>query len=147
MQKNDVVEISASETFPLRSLVLRNRDSSIPCPFDDDLEPTTHHFGVLLDGQTATIASFYLKANEGLGKNNMIQLRGMATHPDYVGNGLGKLLIQHAILFYKDAEVSIIWCNAREVAFGFYSKLGFKSVGEQFLIPQIGIHQVMYLEI
>ncbi len=147
MEKSRIAEISAKDTFPLRSLVLRNRNPSIECPFDGDLEPTTRHFGVLVNGQIVTIASFYFITNEVVGKSKMLQLRGMATHPDFVGRGFGKALVEHVISIYKESEVRIIWCNAREVAFGFYSRIGFKGVGENFLIPQIGVHRVMYIEI
>lgn len=94
-----------------------------------------------------TIASFYQRKNNLLGQKNMVQLRGMATHPDYVGRGCGKELMNFTIDFYRDQGIDLIWCNAREIAFGFYQKLGFKGIGENFLIPEIGVHRVMYLDL
>ncbi|NEN24360.1 GNAT family N-acetyltransferase [Cryomorpha ignava] len=139
-----IAEISAEETFPLRSLVLRSRDSSIPCPFEGDKEKTTHHFGYVRENEIVAIASFYQRKSDLLGQKEMVQLRGMATHPDYSGQGCGKELMEFTIDFYRDNGFDLIWCNAREIAFGFYQKLGFLSKGENFLIPEIGVHRVMY---
>ena len=139
-----IAEISAEETFPLRSRVLRNRDSSIPCPFDGDTDATTRHFACFREKEIVAIASFYLRKCELLEGATMVQLRGMAVHPDYAGKGYGRELMHYAIGFYRDQGIDLIWCNARETAFEFYRKMGFKSIGEHFLIPDIGVHAVMY---
>src|SRR5690554_6981686 len=140
----NIAEISAEETYPLRSLVLRNRDQNIPCPFDGDSDLSTKHFGCVHENKIIGIASFYLRKNDLLGNREMVQLRGMATAPDFANRGCGKALINHAIDYFRKGNMDLIWCNAREVAFGFYKKLGFVKKGENFLIPEIGIHIVMY---
>jgi len=147
MEKCQIAVISALETHPLRSLVLRNRDARIPCPFDGDLDDTTHHFASFYKHEIVTIASFYLRQNELLGNHQMLQLRGMAAHPNYAGMGFGKDLMRFTMEYFKNQGIEILWCNAREVAFGFYQKLGFKSIGDNFKIPEIGVHRVMYVNL
>lgn len=138
-------EISAAQTFPLRSQVLRNRDSGIPCPFDGDNDSTTHHFACFRENEIVAIASFYLRKSDLLGNARMVQLRGMAVHPEFAGKGYGRELMNYAFSFFKDKGIDLIWCNARESAFEFYRKLGFKSIGDNFEIPDIGVHKVMYI--
>jgi hypothetical protein len=36
-----------------------------------------------------------------------------------------------------------VWCNARTPAVGFYEKLGFSTIGEEFELPPIGPHYLM----
>ena len=142
-----IAEISAEETYPLRSLVLRNRDKSIPCPFEGDTDSTSYHFACFRENEIVSIASFYLQKNDLLGSRKMVQLRGMATHPENANKGYGKELMHFTIDYFKKKTIDLIWCNAREIAFGFYKNLGFLSKGENFLIPEIGVHRVMYLDL
>ena len=71
----------------------------------------------------------------------------MGTHPDYRKKGLGKLLIDFAKEQLKQNGVDLIWCDARIVATGFYQKQGFKIIGEQYEVPVIGPHYLMYIEL
>lgn len=146
MAESRILEISAQETYPLRSLVLRNRDSGIPCSFDGDLDKTTHHFGYMLDNEVVSIVSFYERENENFGSKTMVQLRGMATHPNFSGQGFGKELMNFTIDCFRDKGIDLIWCNAREIAITFYEKLGFKSTGKKFEIQNIGPHILMYYQ-
>jgi predicted GNAT family N-acyltransferase len=48
--------------------------------------------------------------------------------------------MQHA---YERAG-HMIWCNARLSAVRFYEKLGFETRGDEFDIPDVGPHVVMW---
>lgn len=37
-----------------------------------------------------------------------------------------------------------LWCNARSTAAGFYRALGFEAKGEEFELPGIGAHSLMW---
>ena len=147
MSKSRILEISAEETHPLRSLVLRHWDISTPCPFDGDADKTTHHFGCVFDNEIVSIVSFYERKNENFGDKTMVQVRGMATHPDFASKGFGSELMNFTIDFFRNRGIDLIWCNAREIAFGFYQNLSFVGIGDNFIIPEIGIHRVMYLDL
>jgi len=40
---------------------------------------------------------------------------------------------------------SVLWCDAREVAFGFYERLGFGFMNEMYELPDVGPHRTMAL--
>ena len=74
---------------------------------------------------------------------NTYQLRGMAVEVEQQRKGVGQLLLQSACKLLKDADTSVLWCNAREVAVDFYKKQGFVVISAKFEIPNIGAHYVM----
>ncbi len=71
----------------------------------------------------------------------------MATLPDFQGQGLSSALLRTAFPVIKQNQCTLLWCNAREKAQGFYSKVGFVPSGDIFTIPQIGKHQLMSIKI
>jgi|SRR5690606_395181 Predicted acyltransferase len=140
--------INPEETLPLRSLVLRHGAPLPQCHFQGDNEETTFHMGYLdQKGQIVCILTCQqepLEGYTGLG----YRLRGMATHPDWQGKGLGTDLLQAAIdHLATELEADYLWCNARRVAYDFYQHLGFAIVSDEFEIPGIGPHRVMRLRL
>lgn len=47
----------------------------------------------------------------------------------------------------RSVHASYIWCNARTVAVGFYSRSGFEVISEEFEIPEAGPHFVKFSQI
>lgn len=45
------------------------------------------------------------------------------------------------------AGAEVLWCNARVGALGFYLRLGFATIGEEFEIAGIGPHFVMWRDL
>ena len=41
----------------------------------------------------------------------------------------------------------MLWCDAREVAFGFYERMGFVFLNDTYDIPDIGPHRTMALDL
>lgn len=68
----------------------------------------------------------------------------MAVSEEYQGKGVGNNLLMHAEAFLKNSKSVIIWCNARSEAIEFYRKIGYKTKGSKFIIPEVGEHMVMY---
>ncbi|MCX2575624.1 GNAT family N-acetyltransferase [Pedobacter sandarakinus] len=138
--------ILPEEVLPLRSLMLRNGKPFAECVFEGDSAYDTFHLGYLADGAIKSVASFMRNdffPEEGEG----YQLRGMATHPDYGGRGLGSALIQFAIEYLSAYKTEYLWCNARSVAAPFYKKIGFVNESPEFDIPGIGFHYEMKLKL
>jgi len=106
--------------------------------FEGDHEPTSRHYGAFADQRNVGCASFHL--NCWLDEPAW-QLRGMATAPDFRGNGLGR-----AMLSFVESDllatqpVHLLWCNARVPAARFYQRLGWQIVSEEFEIPTAGPH-------
>jgi GNAT superfamily N-acetyltransferase len=138
--------ILPEEVLPLRSLVLRNGKPFEACVFEGDLAYDTFHLGFLKDGEIKSIATFMRNdffPEEGEG----YQLRGMATHPDAVGNGYAAALVTFAIEYLKEYKTDYLWCNARSMAAAFYKKIGFTTESLEFDIPGIGFHYEMKLNL
>src|SRR6267142_3731276 len=136
----EVRQVSAVETVPLRHAVLRPGRPVETALFAGDDLPSTTHFGAFRNGQLLCIASLFeaeLPQEPGVAA---IQLRGMATAADSQRTGLGRALVLGCAAFAREKRARLLWCNARVYASGFYSKLGFQIVGEEFDIPDVGPH-------
>lgn len=138
--------ISAEDTLPLRSAVLRNGDLPANCYFEADLLPSSFHMGYFHDsGELICILTCQLEAMEGYSGLGY-RLRGMATHPQWKGKGIGSELLRTAIgHLSNELQADYVWCNARKAAYSFYLTLGFEMLSEEFEIAGIGPHKVMYL--
>jgi ribosomal protein S18 acetylase RimI-like enzyme len=131
--------ITAAQTLPLRSMVLRNGLALEKCVFPTDYNEDGFHLGFYSGDEITSIATFFWEdyPEEPVGG---VRLRGMATHPGYTGQGQGAALINFALSELSSQNASYIWCNARKIAVGFYEKLGFRIISEEFDIPGIGPH-------
>jgi GNAT superfamily N-acetyltransferase len=131
--------ISLNQVLPLRSKVLRNGLELEQCIFPTDHIEGIFHLGFFSGEDITSIATFFWEdyPDQPVGG---VRLRGMATHPDHAGKGQGAALINFAINELKSQNASYIWCNARKIAVGFYKKLGFEIISDEFDIPGIGPH-------
>ncbi len=134
-------EIQAIETYDLRLKVLKTSEKYI-YKYQGDFDTKTKHFGAFLDENCIGIVSV-MKNSLAAYSQKQIQLRGMAVAPKMQGKNVGKQLIQFIEKQYKQKNVSLIWCNAREYAVPFYKKLGFESIGDKFYIEHVCFHYKM----
>lgn len=140
----EIKEISALETYPVRHPVLRNDKPLESCRFDgDDLE-TTKHFGYFDHGRLSGIASLFQIRNEAFKPSKQFQLRGMAVLLDHQKQGIGENLVYHVERYATQKKAELIWFNAREIAVGFYQKLGYETIGKPFAIADLGLHYIMF---
>ena len=79
------------------------------------------------------------------------RLRAMGVLGQVRGNGVGEAIINEAVKILKEEDVKVIWCDAREVAWGFYKRGGFAVVVDKvgvecdaYTVPNIGLHKMMY---
>jgi len=138
--------ISREEALPLRSAVLRNNKPFDQCVLPTDDREGIFHLGYFLDDQLICIGTFFPEDYPGNGPAGY-RLRGMASDPSFAGRGYGAALINFAINELTSVQAAYIWCNARSSAEGFYSKLGFEIISEEFEIPGIGPHFDMRYQI
>lgn len=137
-----IKNISAQETYEIRLSVLRN-NNDLPYKFEGDEDGSTFHLGAFYEKKLVGIATF-MKSNPEAFDVEQYQLRGMATLPEVRGMGAGKKLINKAIEILEERRITVLWCNARKEAVGFYENLGFKIMGEEFEVPKVGAHFKMY---
>jgi GNAT superfamily N-acetyltransferase len=152
----EVRRIPAHRTWELRQRVLRPHQRIEEMNYFGDHDADTAHFGAFVGDELLSIGSIYLAPLRGPHASlpddgRTWQLRGMATAPGRSGGGLGAAVLKAAIEHAAAHPVgratgsggSAMWCNAREVALGFYEKFGFVAVSGIFELPGIGPHKVM----
>lgn len=139
--------VAVEEILPIRNEVLREGKLSLDeCRFPSDQNEGAFHLGNFGEAQLVSIASFHPQNVEGhIGTG--YQLRGMATIPGFQGKGMGSRLLGFAIVYLRGQQIDYLWCNARKTALNFYADIGFEIISEEFDVPGIGPHYVMYLKI
>lgn len=139
-----VREVAAEVVRPLRHRVLRPHQSLADCAYPGDERPDSFHLAALVDAEVVGIASVYRQAEDGAFGGSAWRLRGMATAPEFRGRGLGARLLGDCLERVRGAGGDELWCNARTTAAGFYERLGFERRGEEFELPGIGPHLVLF---
>jgi GNAT superfamily N-acetyltransferase len=72
------------------------------------------------------------------------QLRGMAVESEWQGHGIGRMLLSEVErLILCDSHSTLVWCNARKPAVGFYERHGWRLASPEFEIPTAGPHHKM----
>lgn len=148
----EIRPISSDRTHPLRNLVLRPGKPAADCRWPGDDDPGSFHAGAFVDDALVAIASVIPQPMPGAdptaaGPLCSFRLRGMATHPEHRGQGLGSALLSYCIEHARNAGGDVLWCNARTPALEFYRRAGFETVGEEFETPDIGPHVRMRLDL
>ncbi|MGG7036177.1 MAG: GNAT family N-acetyltransferase [Flavobacterium sp.] len=139
-----IKKITVLETFEVRHLVLRKGKPIENCHFEGDDLPSTQHFGLEENNQIIGIISLFDKNSTLFSEKSQTQIRGMAVLENHQNKGYGRLLVEHCENILKKENKSLIWFNARENAVGFYTRMGYQTIGAPFEINDIGLHWVMY---
>lgn len=144
-----VLRLNASDTYPIRQQVLTPDHDLQKSKFENDEdEDISFHLGAFIESQLVSVASFYYDRNTNFADLHQYQLRGMATLPEFQGQGLSSELLNMAFPVIKQNFCTLLWCNARVTAIGFYEKVGFKTFStEPFEIEGIGMHVLMFKNI
>ena len=138
----EVRPISAADTRPLRQRVLRPHQSADELVFGGDDHPDALHVGAFHDGHLLGIASVAPAPAPGTGAPAW-QLRGMAVLPGAQGQGVGRQILDAVVRHLRAHRATMLWCNGRTPALGFYTRLGFTAVGTEFVAPHSGPHFVL----
>lgn len=137
--------IPAEETIDLRSRVLRPGQNRDLCHYPEDNFTTSFHLGIFAGSRVICNGTFIQQKHMHFPEAQLpYRLRGMASDKEYQRHGLGKTLLQEALVYLKQKNCDLLWFNARVSAEGFYEKLGYQKINDIFDIPTIGPHKVMY---
>ncbi|MBK9059287.1 MAG: GNAT family N-acetyltransferase [Flavobacteriales bacterium] len=139
--------IKPAETHALRHTVLRPGQQLEEMAWSQDQAEDSFHLGLSIGGHLISVVTFIRERNELLRGWKQYRLRGMATHPEFQGQGAGTKLLHFGIDHLRTLKADLVWCNARESAKAFYGKEGFLPEGAQFDIEGIGVHQLMLLRL
>ncbi len=135
--------ITTSETYPIRSAVLRPNRPITECYFAGDNDASTHHFGYFEKDCLVGIVSVFKTFFHENTVQNSFQIRGMAVLETYRHKKIGKKLMLYVEDFCQTQHTDFIWFNARISAEIFYKKLGYQTFGNYFMIPDVCEHIVM----
>lgn len=141
-----VVEVDVADTYALRRHVLRRGTPTDNVNLDADRWPGTRHLAIR-DRNGVVIATSTWGERECPLRPGVraVQLRAMAVHDDYQGQGLGGVLVDAGYAFATDLGVGIVWANARDTALSFYASKGLDVEGDGFITEDTRIphHVVM----
>jgi GNAT superfamily N-acetyltransferase len=135
--------ITPRQVRELRHAVLRPFDPPEKLVYAGDDAADTLHAGAFHGEAFVGIASVCREPMPDSSDPGQWRLRGMATVPAVRGRGFGRLLLEQCFDHIRRHGGTLLWCNARVVALGFYEHLGFIAQGEEFEIVPIGPHYVM----
>jgi ribosomal protein S18 acetylase RimI-like enzyme len=88
-------------------------------------------------------ATFLPEASPDVALPDQWRLRGMATDPALQGQRIGAAVLERGMAEVAARGGRSIWCNARSSALGFYRRAGFATIGEEFVIADLGIPHVL----
>ena len=152
MRGVDVVELRAEDTHPLRRAVLRDHlpagdAGARDVDYASDRVPGSFHLGVRdAAGRPIAIASFTPEPSGDRPGRRAMRLLGMAVEPGTRGAGLGRAIVDAALARLRADGVEVCWANARSSALGFYERLGFSVVGDEF--ERVGLpHRIVLIEL
>lgn len=143
-----VNRITSEETKPLRHRVLwPHIEQTEDCVIDIDNREDAIHLGAFHDSsEPVGICSLFEMNTPKLTHKKQYRLRAMATDPDVRGSGAGRAIVNEALRKVKELGYDVLWCDAREVALGFYERMGFQRIDEWYEVRNVGLHQLMYFE-
>ena len=132
-----IEDSDAETTYPMWRDVLRE---GRPVPRLADPEGTFHLAARAVDGKLVGVVRFSRAPCPWREARAPWQLRGMATGPAVRGAGAGRALVAEGLARVAALGGDLVWCDARLAAVGFYERMGFTVVTDQFDKPEGGPH-------
>ena len=140
-----IEQVDAAATYPLRAQELRQ---GRPVEIDEDDAPYTLHLAARLDGgDIVGVVRFHPRDCPWRVGEGSWQLRGMATDPRVRGLGTGRALVAEGLIRVAQRGGDLVWCDARRSAVGFYQRIGFTSVTDEYDLRPVGAHRGMLIEL
>jgi len=118
-----IEQIRPELTWRLRQEVLYPAQKLYEMELDEDQEGI--HFGAFTDDKLVGVISLFQTGTS-------FQFRKLAVSSDYQKMGIGNALLQRVEEFAESEGGTVIWCNARVSAIGFYMKADYEHTGKLF---------------
>jgi predicted GNAT family N-acyltransferase len=138
-----VESVRLEDIIEVRHQILRQGQPRSSCYYHEDSFKNTIHFAARLDDEIIACASLYKEAHPDFSLKQSWRIRGMAVLARYQGQNIGTQLLETCINHAIKNKAGVIWCNARIDAVKFYKNAGFKIIGDEFIIENIGPHFLM----
>jgi GNAT superfamily N-acetyltransferase len=94
-----------------------------------DLLASGTYYVAELDGKIVGCGGWSEKLPGGAPISGVGHIRHMATHPDFLGRGVGRRLIERSFADARARAFSTLQCQASLPAESFYARLGFERTG------------------
>lgn len=118
-----IEQIRPELTWRLRQQVLYPAQKLYEMELDEDNKGI--HFGAFTDAALVGIISLFQDSSS-------FQFRKLAVSPDLQKTGIGNSLLTRVEEYARSEGGTIIWCNARVSAIGFYLKAGYAHTARLF---------------
>ena len=145
-----VRRVSAEAVRPLRHQVLwPHKASPEVCVIPEDDDSTARHLAAFNHaGVIVGVCSLFCQRSARFpaaipAEEAVYRLRVMGTAPEVRGLGAGAALITKACEEAKALGAEWLWCDARQIALGFYERMGFEFLSETYDVSEIGPHRMM----
>lgn len=140
----EVREVTAQDTLPVRCRVLRPGHAPDARLFGVEASEETRHYAAF-EGEEIVGACYIVRRAAPFDSDATAwMLRGMAVETARQGQGIGALLVARVREEARREPIELLWFNARRIAVGFYARLGFEATGDEFDIPTVGPHRLMF---
>jgi predicted GNAT family N-acyltransferase len=144
-----IEQVDAAATYPLRAQELRQ---GRPVEIEEDDAPYTLHLAARLSdggegGEIVGVVRFHPRDCPWRDTEGSWQLRGMATDPRVRGHGAGRALVAEGLTRLAAQGAQLVWCDARKAAVGFYERIGFVVVTDEYELSPVGPHRGMLIEL
>lgn len=90
-------------------------------------------------GEAIGAATFMPQTSPVVDLPEQWRLRGMATASGAQGQGVGSRVLAVGLAEVARRGGQSLWCNARSSALGFYRREGFHTIGEEFIVAELGL--------
>ena len=141
--KITIESVRLEDIIEIRHVVLRQGQPRSSCYFPEDSFKHTIHFAALQNDAIIGCASLYKESHPDFKLKQSWRIRGMAVLEAHQGKAIGSQLLEACVNHAIANKADVVWCNARINAVAFYKKQGFKIIGDEFDIPEIGPHFLM----
>ena len=118
-----IEQIRPELTWRLRQQVLYPNQKLYEMELEEDEQGI--HFGAFTDTALVGIISLFQQGTS-------FQFRKLAVLPDFQKTGIGNSLLKQVEEYAISEGGTLIWCNARVSAIGFYLKIGYAHTGKLF---------------
>lgn len=138
-----IESVRLEDIIEIRHAVLRQGQPRSSCYYPEDSYKHTIHFAAIKQETIIGCASLYKESHPDFKLKQSWRIRGMAVLETFQGKAIGSQLLQTCVNHAIAHKGDVVWCNARLNAVAFYKKEGFKIIGDEFNIPEIGPHFLM----
>ena len=132
--------VRLEDVIKIRHQILRSGQPRSSCYYPEDSYKKTIHYAAFINKQIIGCASVYKESHPDFSLRQSWRIRGMAVKERLQGQNIGTQLLETCINHAVKMKGDVIWCNARDNTVKFYKRSGFKVIGDEFELPNIGPH-------